>query len=134
KKRLLGIGGFLNVAISSKKRVHCGAFTGGEFEAKIEEERLTIIKEGEEKKFVDEVDQITVSGEYALEVGQPVMVITERGVFEWTKEGLILKEIAPGIDIKKDIIEKMAFQPIIAKDLKKMTPELFRKEPLNKRF
>jgi propionate CoA-transferase len=129
--RTPGVGGFLNVAPRAKKRVHCGSFTAGKSEIKIKDGKMEIIKDGNIKKFVDSVNQITVSGEYALEVGQPVMFITERAVFEWTKEGLVLTEIAPGVDLNKDILQKMEFKPIIAPNLKEMAHELFLDALLN---
>lgn len=129
--KIPGIGGFLNVAPNSKRRVHCGAFTAGKSDIRIENGRLRIIKDGEIIKFVEQVDQISVSGNYALKVGQPVKIITERAVFEWTKDGLVLKEIAPGVSVEEHILPKMAFRPLIAADLKEMPLEVFQDALLN---
>lgn len=125
-----GIGGFLNVAPNAKKRVHCGTFTAGKPEIRIENGKLNIIRDGDVIKFIDRVDQISVSGEYALDVGQPVKIITERAVFEWNRAGLVLREIAPGVDLQRHILAKMAFKPIISPDLKEMPAELFIPAPL----
>lgn len=131
--RILGVGGFLNVCPKAKKRVHCGAFTAGKSEIKVKDGKLEIIKDGNITKFVDKVEQITLSGECALEEGQPTIIITERCVFDFTKDGFILKEIAPGVDIKEHILEKMEFKPIISDDLKYMSEELFKDGLLNLR-
>ncbi|UCC90656.1 MAG: acyl CoA:acetate/3-ketoacid CoA transferase [Dehalococcoidia bacterium] len=131
--RILGVGGFLNVCPKAKKRVHCGAFTAGKSEIKVKDGKLEIIKDGNITKFVDKVEQITLSGECALEEGQPTIIITERCVFDFTKDGFILKEIAPGVDIKEHILEKMEFKPIISDDLKYMSEELFKDALLNLR-
>ena len=131
--RIPGVGGFLNVCPKAKKRVHCGAFTAGKSEIKVKDGKLEIIKDGNITKFVDKVEQITLSGECALEEGQPTIIITERCVFDFTKDGFILKEIAPGVDIKEHILEKMEFKPIMSDDLKYMSEELFKDALLNLR-
>jgi propionate CoA-transferase len=76
-------------------------------------------------KFVKNVEQITFSGEYANKVGQPVMYITERAVFELRKDGIYLTEVAPGIDVKSQIIDKMEFEPKIEGTPKIMDKRLF---------
>jgi len=126
-----GIGGFHNVAPTAKQRVHCGAFTAGKTDIRVEDGKIKIVRDGDILKFVDQVDQISVSGEYALDVGQPVKIITERGVLEWREEGFVLTEIAPGVDIKEHILAKMTFEPIISRSLKKMPAEIFREPLLN---
>ncbi|MDI6776228.1 MAG: hypothetical protein QMD03_03150 [Syntrophales bacterium] len=98
---------------------------------KIEDGKVKIIKDGEVLKFIDQVEQISVSGEYALEVGQPVKIITERAVFEWAKEGLVLTEIAPGVNLQGHVLNRMSFKPLISRELKEMPAEIFR-EPLLK--
>ena len=89
-----------------------------------------IIEEGRQNKFIKNVQQITFSGEYANTAGQKVMYITERAVFKLTDAGLMLTEIAPGIDLEKDILAHMEFKPIISKDLKLMDEAIFRDEPM----
>jgi propionate CoA-transferase len=129
--RLTGVGGFLNVCPMAKKRVHVGSFTAGKSDIRIEDGKLNIVKDGDIIKFVDKVDHVTLSGEFALDVGQPVIIITERCVFDWGKDGFIIKEIAPGVDLEKHILKKMEFEPKIFDDLKYMPEELFKEEPLN---
>ncbi|WP_035302231.1 malonate decarboxylase subunit alpha [Clostridium sp. DL-VIII] len=123
--RVAGCGGFINITQNAKKVFFCGTFTAKGLEVKVENGELKIINEGNKKKFVDSVEQITFSSEYALKVKQPVMYITERAVFELKEDGLHLIEIAPGIDIKKDILDLMEFAPVVDKDLKLMDKRIF---------
>lgn len=123
--RVAGCGGFINITQNAKKVVFCGTLTAKGLEVKVNEGSLEIVKEGASKKFVDSVEQITFSGKYALKVNQPVLYITERAVFELKDDGLHLVEIAPGIDINKDILDLMDFKPIIDEDLKLMDKRIF---------
>jgi propionate CoA-transferase len=116
----------------SKKRVHCGAFTAGKSNIEVKNGKLHIIEDGNIIKFVKKVDQITVSGSYINNFTVPTVIITERAVFHYTNDGkFILTEIAPGVDLHKDILEKMDFQPIISENLKSMPPEIFEERTLN---
>jgi len=119
-----GCGGFINISQNSKKVVYCGTFTAGGLEIKVVDGRLVIVQEGRNKKFLQDVEQITFSGEYAAKIGQPVLYVTERAVFRLTKEGVELIEVAPGIDIEKDILQHMDFKPII-KNVRVMDPAIF---------
>ena len=92
--------------------------------------KLTILEEGKAKKFLQKVEQVTFSGQYAKQIRQPVLYITERAVFELRPEGMVLTEIAPGVDLEKDILALMDFRPIISRDLKLMDERLFRPEPM----
>ncbi|UWG98089.1 acyl CoA:acetate/3-ketoacid CoA transferase [Dehalobacter sp. DCM] len=123
--RAIGIGGFMNVTSNAKKVVYCGTFTAGGLEVKVEEGKLSIVQEGKNKKFVDAVEQITFSGKYAQKKKQPVIYITERAVFVLEDGGLTLTEIAPGIDLQKDILDLMEFQPKVSPNLKTMPAEIF---------
>ena len=120
-----GCGGFINITQNSKKVVFCGTFTAKGLEIKIDNGELKILNEGINKKFVDCVEQITFSGNYAMKIKQPVMYVTERAVFELKEEGLYLTEIAPGVDIQKDILDVMDFVPIIDNNLKLMDKRIF---------
>jgi propionate CoA-transferase len=126
--RMPGVGGFVNISQGAKAVAFCGTFTAGGLEVAVGGGRLTIQKEGRFKKFVPQVAQITFSGELAAESGQRVQFITERAVLVITKDGLLLTEIAPGVDLEKDVLGQMAFRPKVAPDLKLMDARIFRAE------
>jgi propionate CoA-transferase len=109
--RLAGAGGFINISQSAKEVVFVGTFTAGRLRVAIEDGRLEILEEGTARKFVAEVEQRTFSGDYAVKRGQPVLFITERCVFRLSQGQLVLAEIAPGIDIERDILAHMDFRP-----------------------
>ncbi len=111
--RLPGVGGFINISQTAKRLVFCGSFTAGGLEVMVENGKLIIVKEGGVRKFVRAVEQISFNAVYANELGQKVLYITERAVFKLTINGLELIEIAPGIDIQRDILDLMDFKPII---------------------
>lgn len=121
--RLTGPGGFIDITGATPKVIFCGTFMG-KAELKVGEGRLVIEKEGNIRKFLKSVEQITFSGKYA-KPGQTVLYVTERGVFSLIDGKMTLVEIAPGIDLENDILARMDFKPEIAKDLKLMDPGIF---------
>lgn len=125
--RVTGPGGFINITQNTKKVVFVGTFTAGGLKVKTGNGKLQIEQEGRNKKFVENVQQITFSAKNAIENKQDVTYVTERAVFKLTNKGLKLVEIAPNIDLKKDILAYMNFKPIIAKDLKVMDSKIFKK-------
>lgn len=129
KGRVAGCGGFINITQNSKKVIYCGTFTVGGLKQHVEDGKLVIDAEGKNKKFLQHVEQITFSGEYANMVKQPVLYVTERAVFRLVPEGLELIEIAPGIDLEKDILAYMDFKPIIHA-VKVMDSRIFAPEPM----
>ena len=123
--RLAGCGGFINITQNAKKVVFCGTFTAKGLKVDISDGRLTIENEGQNNKFKNDVEQITFSGKMAKKLGKEVIYITERAVFELKEDGLHLVETAPGIDIEKDILNRMEFKPVIDKDIRIMDEEIF---------
>ncbi len=122
--RLFGPGGFIDITQSAKKVIFCGAFTAKSKMA-VEDGKLSIIREGTEKKFLREVEQITFSGKYARP-DQAILYITERCVFRLIDGRMTLTEIAPGINLERDMLAHMDFQPEISPDLRLMDHALFR--------
>ncbi len=128
--KIAGCGGFINISQTAKKVVYCGTFTAGKSKLEVKDGKLIINEDSSVIKFIGNVEQVTFSGEYAYEVGQPVKYITERAVFELTEKGLTLTEIAPGVDLNKDVLDKMDFKPHISEELKLMDERIFREEPM----
>ena len=126
--RIAGCGGFINITQNAKKVFFCGTFTAGGLKTSIKDGKLIIENEGREPKFIKQVEQITFSGNFAAEKGQPVMYITERAVFELRKDGVYLTEVAPGIDLKTQIIDVMGFEPKIDGEVKLMDERIFKDE------
>ena len=121
--RLTGPGGFIDITSATPKVVFCGTFMG-KAKFQIGDGKLTIVKEGTIKKFVKHVEQITFAGQY-IKPGQEVVYVTERCVFRMIDGKMTIVEIAPGIDLEKDILAHMDFAPAVAKDLKLMDAGIF---------
>jgi len=132
KKRFAGAGGFINISQNARKVVFVGTFTAGGLKVKAEGGQLEIMQEGKARKFEEAVEQITFNGRFAADQDKEVLYITERCVFKLTGDGLELIEIAPGIDIEKDILAQMNFEPIML-DVKEMDARIFRQKPMNLR-
>ncbi len=128
--RLAGAGGFINISQNAKKVIFVGTFTAGDLQVAIEDEKLKIIKEGPHKKLIKQVEHVTFSGKTAVMTNQPVLYVTERCVFRLTPEGMELTEIAPGVDLQKDILDMMNFKPIIKNHPVLMDKRIFRPEPM----
>jgi propionate CoA-transferase len=122
--KIAGCGGFINITQNAKKVVYCGTFTAGGLKVEVSGGKLNILQEGTIKKLISQVEQVTFSAAYAKSRHQPVLYVTERAVFELTHEGLELIEIAPGVDLEKDILMLMDFTPIM-KDIKLMDSRIF---------
>jgi len=127
--KLAGAGGFINITQNARRLVFAGTFTAGGLKVEIKDGKVRIVKEGRSRKFVKKVEQVTFSGDYAAEKGQPVLYVTERCVFRRTPEGMELAEVAPGIDVERDILAHMDFKPIVKKPAP-MDPRIFMDEPM----
>ena len=128
--RLAGAGGFIDISQNAKKVVFVGTFTAGNLEVAVNAGKLHILQDGKAKKFVKEVEHRTFSGSQAAKWGKTVLYVTERCVFNLTTEGLELIEIAPGVDLQKDILEQMDFKPIMHRPPQLMDARIFANEAM----
>jgi propionate CoA-transferase len=122
--RVAGVGGFVNISQTAKKVVFCGTFTAGDLQVVVEGGELRIVKEGPVRKFVSEVEQLSFSAARSREIGQEVLYVTERAVFRLGGEGPELIEVAPGIDVERDVLAQMGFRPRM-RNVKTMGAHLF---------
>ena len=109
----------------------CGTLRAGGLKTEVADGKITITQEGEFEKMIPQCQEITFSAKQALKQGQEVVYITERAVFKLTDQGVMLTEIAPGVDLEKDIIAQMGFRPLISEDLKTMDERIFKEEMMN---
>jgi len=124
-----GAGGFVDITARAKKIVFSGYFNAGAG-LQIANGALNIAKEGKVKKLVDAVEQVSFSGTRAVAHGQDITYITERCVMVLTPDGVTVTEIAPGVDLERDVMGQSEFMLRIARDLKPMSPALFQPEPI----
>jgi propionate CoA-transferase len=124
-QRLIGPGGFINVSQNAKRVVFCGTFTTRGLDVSVSENGLHILRDGQVKKFVEQVEEITFSSQYARQRGQQVSYVTERAVFQLVEDGLELIEIAPGVDLERDVLAHMAFRPRIAPEPRVIDPRVY---------
>lgn len=128
--KLAGCGGFINISQCAKKCIFVGTFTAGGLKVSVSDGKLNIDQEGKFGKFVNQVEHVTFSGKYAASKDQYVRYVTERCVFSLTKDGLELIEIAPGVNLDKDILAFMDFKPAIKEPLELMDERIFKPEPM----
>jgi propionate CoA-transferase len=129
--RIVGPGGFINISQNAKTMIFSGTFTAGGLDIGWANGKTHIAREGNEKKFVGKVQQVTYSGALAAQNGQRALYITERAVFRRNEAGrLELIEIAPGVDLERDILAQMQFRPDVSPALKEMDARIFRPEPM----
>ena len=127
--KLAGCGGFIDITQNAKKIVFAGTFMAGAAELAIEDAKLKIVQEGGLRKIVQAVEQITFSGKTAQSGSQKILYVTERCVFELTREGIELIEIAPGVDLERDILAQMDFKPVM-KNVRLMDERIFKSSPM----
>ena len=121
--RLTGPGGFIDITSATPKVVFCGTFMG-KAKLQIGDGKLTIVQEGKVRKLLKSVEQITFAGKQ-IRPDQDVLYVTERCVMKPIDGKMTIIEIAPGIDLEKDILAQMDFVPAVAEDLKTMDPGMF---------
>jgi propionate CoA-transferase len=131
--KLAGAGGFINISQNAKKVIFVGTFNAGGLRVAIENDKLVILNEGTARKFVREVEHVTFSGPYAASGAQQVLYVTERCVFALSADGLELSEVAPGVDVERDILAHMDFKPNVRGALAVMDARIFRTEPMGLR-
>ncbi len=127
--RTAGAGGFVDITSRAKKIVFSGMFNAGA-KMRLEDGALVIDREGKIAKFVETVDQVSFSGKRAVEQGQDITYVTERCVMKLEDRGLVVTEIAPGIELERDILDQAGTGLHAANDLKKMDAALFREPPI----
>jgi propionate CoA-transferase len=111
--RFAGVGGFVNISQNARQLVFCGTLTTDGLEVAVKDGQLRVVREGRVAKFVQQVEQVSFSGPIAREAGRNVLMITERAVFRLQADGVELVEIAPGMDLQKDVVDQMQFTPLI---------------------
>ncbi|RWR05161.1 acyl CoA:acetate/3-ketoacid CoA transferase [Paenirhodobacter populi] len=131
--RTAGAGGFVDITARARKIVFSGNFNAGA-KMRIEDGRLVIDREGKVAKIVPKVDQVSFSGRRAVAQGQEVSYVTERCVLRLLPEGLTVTEIAPGIDLQRDVLDQAATPLRVAEDLREMDPALFAEDPMGLRL
>jgi acyl CoA:acetate/3-ketoacid CoA transferase len=112
----VGPGGFIDIAQNARKVVFCGTFDTKGTELRLGDGQLRVVRSGDISKLVQRVEQITFSGKVSRQRGQEVVYVTERAVFQLGDDGLVLKELAPGVDVRRDVLERMQFAPQIPRD------------------
>ncbi len=128
--KLPGCGGFIDISQTAKQVIFCGTFTAEGLKTEIANGEIHILSEGAINKFRETMEHITFSAKQAIKTNQPVLYITERAVFRLTPNGIMLCEIAPGVEMEKEILAHMPIQPLISPDLKQMDPRIFKAEKM----
>ena len=128
--RVRGPGGFPNISARTPRINFVGTLTAQGLELDISRDGVRVVHEGSLPKFVPEVRQISFSGRLAREHGQHVRYVTDRAVFALEDDGLVLIEVAPGIDVERDVLGQMGFRPRVADDLREMDPRIYASGPM----
>jgi propionate CoA-transferase len=131
--KIVGVGGFINISQNAKHVIFSGTFTAGGLEVGCTDGNLKIVKEGRHKKFVERIECISYSAPFAVREGRTATFVTERAVLRAVNGAIELIEVAPGVDIEKDILRHMAFRPRVSPDLKLMDKRLFSPARMNLR-
>ncbi len=127
--RVRGPGGFPNISARTPRINFVGTLTAQGLDLRIDG-GVRVVREGSLRKFVPRVREISFSGRLARERGQQVRYITDRAVFELADDGLELIEVAPGIDVERDVVGQMGFRPRVAAELRTSDPRLYADGPM----
>lgn len=125
-----GVGGFVDITANAKRLVFSGFFTAGGLKLALEGRAVQILNEGRARKFVPQVEHVTFSGRRAREMGQEATYITDRCVLRLEREGLIVTEIAPGINLERDVLGQAAIPLRVSPELRLMDERLFSPQPM----
>jgi len=128
--KIMGTGGFVDICQNTRKIIFMGTLTSGGLKVEIGDGRLEVVNDGRFQKFVPFLDEITFNAGNAFSQGQEILYVTERAVFKLAATGVELTEIAPGIDLERDLVSRMGFRPEVSPNLKLMDSRLFRDEPM----
>jgi acyl CoA:acetate/3-ketoacid CoA transferase len=123
---MTGCGGFINIAHGVRKLIFCGTVTTGGVELRIGDGRLDLVREGRVRRFVDRVEQITFNARHALSRGHTIEVVTDRALFSVTEDGFVLRAVAPGIEIGRDILDLVPFPIRVPDDVPYLPEQLYR--------
>jgi propionate CoA-transferase len=125
-----GCGGFVDITARARKMVYSGYFRAGGIELDVRDGAMRIVREGRHGKLVPAVEQVTFDGARALAEGRQALYVTERCVLELRPAGLTVIELAPGLDLSRDVLAQAGFELRVADDLRPMDARLFRPEPM----
>lgn len=128
--RMPGCGGFIDISQSAKKVIFMSTFTAGGLKIAWKDGQLQILREGKVKKFVKKVNEVSFASTTARASGQTVIYVTERAVFELVDNAIELVEIAPGIDLQRQVLDLMEFKPLLRQPIGVMKPEIFDIHPM----
>lgn len=127
---VVGVGGFVNISQAARRVVFCGALTTGGLEAVVSDGALEIVREGATAKFVAAVEHLSFNGAYVAGLGHELLYVTERAVFTLVGGRLTLSEIAPGIDLERDVLARVEAEVAVADDLRLMDARIFAPGPM----
>ncbi len=130
KRSIAGIGGFINITQSTPRVVFMGTLTTGGLEVASGDGRLRIVHEGHTAKVIAAVGQLSFNGRYSHELGTDVLYVTERAVFRLVDGLLTLAEIAPGVDLTRDVLDRCGAPVAVAAHLATMDERIFRDAPM----
>jgi acyl CoA:acetate/3-ketoacid CoA transferase len=124
----VGPGGFIDIAQNARRVVFCGTFAAKGVKLATGDGQMRVVQQGRVRKLVRQVDQVTFSGLQALKRGQATLYLTERASFRLTEAGVELFEVAPGIDLQRDVLDQMDFAPRLAEAIRVMPASHFRQD------